>query len=423
MLKTALIEKRKRKGQAVEYLTNNAWAILVVLIGVIALWQMGVFKPPIPERGSMGFSQLKPTDWAVSIENNAYVRIKNNAGVEVKIEAGWITLDVYQVSCNSLPTPATDLYMNPGASRIFIFHCLYNPKISDRFKIGDYYEGDMVIRYTNLDSGSEHTSVGKIFGPIEGPTPFGETTTSTLPGNCGDDCGGQGGTMNATICTRDNQRECSYCDVYTQTCFPGGDCGKPCTAQTEEADCQQTCPWCNTTAPTPVCQQGDCGKQCTVASQTVDCQRGCTYCNPETLKCWSGSSCGNSCSQPFGGTLDPMECTEDCMYCFNYTLKCGGQGDCARPCTPATQQEDCQNGCCYCNPDTSVCEQGDCGRACTAQTESQTCLIGCTHCWGGICAGCGPIVITTTTTTTTTTIPPSDWIIATQIYPKNGSFD
>ncbi|MFH1126421.1 MAG: hypothetical protein V1703_04805 [Candidatus Altiarchaeota archaeon] len=70
MLKKVSRIRAGKKGQsAIEYLASNAWVIIVAMIALLVLWQLGVFTPPQPRRGSMGFSQLTPIDWAVSVEN------------------------------------------------------------------------------------------------------------------------------------------------------------------------------------------------------------------------------------------------------------------------------------------------------------------------------------------------------------------
>jgi hypothetical protein len=413
--------KKHSKGQsAIEYLANNAWVIVVAVIGMIVLWQLGIFTPPTPKRGSLGFSQITPSDWVVSTGDVAYVRMANDGGVPVKIRAGKMSLDVYQVPCDAGQTPNVDVTLNPGESKIFVFHCSGATKISENFKVGDYYEGDITVEYVNQVSGAQHKSVGKIFGPIEGKAQFGGgVTTTTLPGNCGDDCT-QPGLVNATDCTKDNDLNCTYCDLYGYECKPEGSCGKPCTQETAAIDCEITCTWCNPSNNR--CEQGDCGKPCTVDEE---CTYGCEDCinnicsNPEE-RC-------PDCSQTFGGVIDPLECINDeCQFCLNWVFTCSPQGDCEQACL---SDNDCDITCCYCNSGSKKCEQGDCLKPCTRDSE---CTKGCNECIGGVCKGCGVTTSTITATSTssstsststssTTTQGDSGYIIVGQIYPKNGS--
>lgn len=410
-------KSRSKKGQsAVEYLASNAWIIVIAIVGIIVLWQMGVFAPPTPKRGSIGFSQLTPLDWIVSIQDVSYLRIRNDAGAPVKILPGGMSLNVYQVPCNSSRTPQSEVTLNPGSSKIFVFYCSGPVKISDNFNVGDYYEGDVTIDYINLFSGSKHTSVGKIFGPIEGRIPFGGPTTTTLPGNCGQDCT-QPGVLNATECIEPPPMPCPYCDLYDYKCVPGGSCGNPCTEGTATTDCTETCLWCNTTTLT--CQQGDCGKPCT---NNAECYYGCNWCNPATGVCSESSSCGDPCEEAFGGMIDPFECEVECQFCYDYIFECVNQGDCGQPCV---LNEDCPDICCYCSKTSNSCEQGDCGKTCTEDNE---CTRGCTKCIGGRCRGCvvepwpsSTTVTSSSTSSSSTSTTAGGYIIAGQVYPKNGS--
>jgi hypothetical protein len=398
----------------VDYLTANAWVVLVSIVGILVLWQIGLFTPPVPKRGSMGFSQLMPTDWAVSTDDLAYVRLKNDAGIPVKIPVGGLDLMVQNVRCNSSPSPSENVTIKPGTSRLFILQCLSPPTVSENFKAGDYYEGDLTMDYVNTVSGRYHISVGKVFGPIEGRVVFGGPPSTTLPGNCGKDCGGQGGILNASICIEENLFDCPYCDLYTWECVPQGSCGLPCTASTEVTDCVQTCEWCNTTAPGgPICQQGDCGKQCYVDD---DCTYGCDWCINGV--CSEESSCGKPCS--LGGMVDPLECKVECEFCYDYSFECIERGACGEACL---SNEDCPEICCYCGS-SHTCEQGDCGKPCSVLVD--VCENGCNQCIGGTCRGCAVESLPSTTTTTsasstTTTTIPGGYIIVGQVYPENGS--
>jgi len=420
MQKTGSRKKRKRGQSAIEYMASNAWIVVIAMLGLAVLWQLGVFTPPTPRRGSIGFSQLTPTDWVVSTENVAYVRILNEAGVPVSIAAGGMSLNVYQVACNSTRTPASEVTLYPGYSKLFIFYCTDSPTIDETFLTGDYYEGDLKIDYTNTISGGQHSSVGKIFGPIEGPTPFGAgTTTTTLPGSCGDACTSPGVLNGPLLNNTDCVENCTYCEFYSAECVPRGSCGDPCTEVTESDDCYQTCQWCN--PATLVCEQGDCGKPC---FNDNECLLGCRWCDPATNECSYGSSCGEPCDESFGGQADPLECEVECQFCYDYVFECVQQGDCGQPCVI---NDDCPAICCYCNSGTHTCEQGDCGKECTISND---CTRGCTSCFGGRCRGCAiepwpttstTVTTTSTTSSTTSSTTTSGYIIAGQLYPENGS--
>ena len=78
----------KRRGQsAIEYMTTYGWALLVVIIVGIVIWQLGIldfqsrFTP-----GSSGFSVLVPLDWEVGSAGGGCtlsVQLYNGAGEEI----------------------------------------------------------------------------------------------------------------------------------------------------------------------------------------------------------------------------------------------------------------------------------------------------------------------------------------------------
>jgi hypothetical protein len=412
-------KNRRKKGQsAVEYLASNAWVVIIVLLAIIVLWQIGVFTPPTPRRGNIGFSQLVPLDWVVSVQDIAYLSIRNDAGVPVKVQTGGMNLTVYDISCNAVQTPSSPATLNPGGRKLFVFYCTIPPTISSRFKIGDYYEGDLKIDYTNLVSGGEHESVGKIFGPIEGRTPFGPTTTTTLPGMCGVDCT-QLATLNAVECIDiPPPVKCAYCNSGGK-CVPQGDCGKPCSPS-DPTDCQLTCTYCNDTSLK--CEEGDCGKPCTTNAECLTLNDGCNVCTNGV--CSPASSCGSPCDQVFGGSPDPLDCKVDCNFCYKYTLECVQPGDCGQPCLG---NDECSSMCCFCS-NGHTCEQGDCNKPCSSDAQ---CTMGCTSCIGGKCRDLtgrcqSPPSSTTISSTSSTTSSSSStalpgYIIVQQVYPPDGA--
>lgn len=178
-----------RKGQgAIEYLTTYGWVIIVVAVSVLILWQLGIFTPPQPKRGSLGFSQVVPVDWVVSTSNLVYLQVQSEAGDSLVIGSGDINITIGEVTCTDIPASDISMYpltIQPGKSKRITVECSSTPSVGSRFVVGEYYEAQTRIKYRNVKSDSSHESVGKIFGPIEGPTPQAtlpvESTTTTAP--------------------------------------------------------------------------------------------------------------------------------------------------------------------------------------------------------------------------------------------------
>lgn len=62
------------------------WAILVVIIVGVVLWQMGIFNPSGGSApGSTGFGSVRAKDWSCSITNGMSVQFVNGAGEKINV--------------------------------------------------------------------------------------------------------------------------------------------------------------------------------------------------------------------------------------------------------------------------------------------------------------------------------------------------
>ena len=67
------------KGQAsIELLINYGWIILVGLGAAVLISKMGVYSPVQCAKTSMGFSEIMPSDWRISVKSNAMVMSVDN---------------------------------------------------------------------------------------------------------------------------------------------------------------------------------------------------------------------------------------------------------------------------------------------------------------------------------------------------------
>ena len=78
----------KRKGQAaMEYITTYGWAILIVIIIGVVVWQLGLFDfESRVAPGYTGFSVLVPKDWAMLKSGTTCalsVQLLNSAGEQL----------------------------------------------------------------------------------------------------------------------------------------------------------------------------------------------------------------------------------------------------------------------------------------------------------------------------------------------------
>ena len=82
-----------RKGQgAMEYLMTYGWAILVVIIVGVVLWQMGIFNPSGgTSPGKLGFGSVESQDWSCdSATDTTSIQYVNAFGQAIVLEQGQV---------------------------------------------------------------------------------------------------------------------------------------------------------------------------------------------------------------------------------------------------------------------------------------------------------------------------------------------
>jgi len=152
-----------RKGQsAIEYMTTYGWAILLILVVGLVLWQMGAFNPPAPPPGCRGFSQVTVLDHRASYDDDRiYLVITNEAGTKLQISANGITASLAGTSCST--TPPSNIDFRPGQSVLVNLTC----SIQGSYGREEYYKAHINISYANQASGMTHKSAGECWGSVE----------------------------------------------------------------------------------------------------------------------------------------------------------------------------------------------------------------------------------------------------------------
>lgn len=161
----------QRRGQSsLEFVVTYGWVILVIVIGLVVVWKMGILKPPVEEkRGTVGFSQVYVTDFsASSVANEIKLNVKNEAGAKIKLLKDRINTTIEGVSCGN--APSSPITISPGDDALVTVDCSSPPSLAANYNTGDFFKANVVINYTNMQSGRQHLSKGKIFGPVEAVT-------------------------------------------------------------------------------------------------------------------------------------------------------------------------------------------------------------------------------------------------------------
>lgn len=158
-MKKGRISENGRGQAALEYLMTYGWAILVILIVGIALWQMGVFNPPATQPGCSGFSQLMPLDAQyISSTKTLNVILANEAGTKLKIIKANVTVGSDSDENDYSGSP---IDIRPGLSRKEIF------TFSTGKASGEYFRAAITVEYNNTMSKIVHRSSGFCWGTVE----------------------------------------------------------------------------------------------------------------------------------------------------------------------------------------------------------------------------------------------------------------
>jgi hypothetical protein len=153
----------KKAQSAMEYLMTYGWAILIVIIVAAALFALGVFNPSTYTQsaptGFQGFQipsggfQLKGN--ATDPQSNLTLQLQNMVGSNINIT-------------NVTATYAGTVKYNAVASNTIAPGSAYTATVTGLPAVapGSSYSADVVITYTNLNTGLVFSSSGKVTGTV-----------------------------------------------------------------------------------------------------------------------------------------------------------------------------------------------------------------------------------------------------------------
>jgi hypothetical protein len=159
-----------RRGQgAMEYLMTYGWAILVVMIVGIVMWQLGIFNMGGTTVTATGFAKIKPQLAATGFDHTGEPKIvfTNGVGTTIKMLSGKIIDDGQQASSCTLGSNmfkpqtigagANARLSTPGTN------CIRSGTP------GDVYNARVTLTYEVAIGGisSTHSESGSIRGPYE----------------------------------------------------------------------------------------------------------------------------------------------------------------------------------------------------------------------------------------------------------------
>jgi hypothetical protein len=153
-----------KKGQgAMEYLMTYGWAILVVMIVGIVMWQLGIFNLGSTSVTSSGFPKIKPqlTSCKMSTAGAFSCLFTNGAGSGITINMISATAGVGGTCATTLPAINSKVAVGDNF-QVSATGCKTGA-------VGDPYTATLYISYTVTVAGTDvtHNDTGLVRGPYE----------------------------------------------------------------------------------------------------------------------------------------------------------------------------------------------------------------------------------------------------------------
>ncbi len=157
------MKKMDSKGQgAMEYLMTYGWAIMVVMIVGVVLWQMGIFKMGSGGTGMSGFGAVKPLDHTSTGAGNLDLTLTNGVGARIN-NMVIISSDGIGGPANLIPdaTAAGGSSISPGDTVLAQL-----TGVTTVCPAGaDTYDVSVNVSYSNVITGLNHSGNGRVWGP------------------------------------------------------------------------------------------------------------------------------------------------------------------------------------------------------------------------------------------------------------------
>ena len=167
--------KLRNRGQgAMEYLMTYGWAILVVMIVGIVMWQLGIFNlGQTTATTAKGFSRIKPMLTGAechgtgAVANDCSFQFTNGAGGSITVTAATLGgVGAADMSVNNAAYAAVGA-QTVSAGTSFRLRNAANAEACSAPTQGDPYACDITIDYTINSAGTAVAHVDR--GTIQGP--------------------------------------------------------------------------------------------------------------------------------------------------------------------------------------------------------------------------------------------------------------
>ncbi len=155
------ISSRLKGQSAMEYLMSYGWAVLLIIVALVALVYMGFFNPPTPERCNIQ-SGLQCLSYSLKTDGTLSTTFSSGLPKKIKVTAvGCTNNDKMNPAQES--TSGSDVLMQtiPDADQVSIqvgrtgvvnnTNCYYVGGTKATGNVGDHFSGYLYIKYVFID--------------------------------------------------------------------------------------------------------------------------------------------------------------------------------------------------------------------------------------------------------------------------------
>ncbi|MFI5412587.1 MAG: hypothetical protein ACHQX1_01720 [Candidatus Micrarchaeales archaeon] len=160
-----IIELPKIKSQsAIEYLTTYGWAIIIIAVVLLALFNLGLFNP----------SSFVSTTCVFPAEFQCLSAVLTGSTGSLNLtlqQATQSNINVTSIGCNNQGTisnmvtmnnpPSNQIQLSIGGANSFLVTCYQNGTVVN-INPGQIYRGYVLVNYTSLTTGFPHTAEGSV---------------------------------------------------------------------------------------------------------------------------------------------------------------------------------------------------------------------------------------------------------------------
>lgn len=153
-----------RLQSAMEYMITYGWVVIMIAIGLAALYAFGVFTTPSVTPATCNFSG----DFDCL---NAQLAMNGNLIVNLQA-SGFINVTAIGCNTNSstehmvVVSPAT--YIPAGSNATFTLQCWGGDNIWTTQQVDTLFSGYITLNYTDVSSGFPHTTQGSLTAKASG---------------------------------------------------------------------------------------------------------------------------------------------------------------------------------------------------------------------------------------------------------------